>query len=527
MALSFNLIDEPWIPVVPRDGPPRDVGLRDVLLRAHEWVELYDNSPLVTVALHRLLLAILYRALPAQTEEEWHDLWGELWQARQLPPAPIIAYLERWRDRFDLFSETHPFYQTPGLKMAATDTLIRLANEINFAGIFDHTGEDGPVDFSPAQAARLLVGAQAFALGFGKSGRAQIDDVVIEPPYSADAICLRGLTLLFTGASLFETLLLNLVPLDLAPDDLPCWELDAPHMLRDTLVGGKRRTHPARGPVDRYTWQARLIRLLPEETAGGVVVIRTLFFTQGRSEEKDGGNDKIDPMKAYRADEKSGWVPVSLLPQKAAWRDAHSLLALGEQERRPPAAVEHLAERTFEGILPPEARFRLHAIGMATAPNKPGKFLLWRHERMPIAVGLLRDPAVMERLRESLAAAEEMGAELRARVRRVCHLYLDPEAGATGREPAREDVVDRVADALDALSPYWARLEQSFYKLLDDLATDAEGACTHWRQAIAREAESAFARACQDLGLSARALRAVARVYPFFGDREVAIGGET
>jgi CRISPR system Cascade subunit CasA len=231
-------------------------------------------------------------------------------------------------------------------------------------------------------------------------------------------------------------------------------------------------------------------------------------------------------MKAYRADDKLGWQPIALLPHKAAWRDAHSLLKLNETNTQPPAAVEYLAERVAENILSRESRFRLHAIGMATAPNKAGKFLLWRHDRMPVAAGLLRDPDVMEQLREGITTAEELGMELRRRMRRVCRLYLAPDADTSGRDPAREDV-DRLADSLNVLSPYWTHLEEPFYRLLDDLPTNLEAAVINWRQIIKRVAECAFSETCASLGTSARALRAVARVNPFFGDRPVAMEVKT
>ena len=59
---EFNLIDEPWIPCIDLHGQRVEYGIRDTLLKAHELREICDDSPLVTVAIHRLLLAILYRA---------------------------------------------------------------------------------------------------------------------------------------------------------------------------------------------------------------------------------------------------------------------------------------------------------------------------------------------------------------------------------------------------------------------------------------------------------------------------------
>ena len=61
MKYSFNLIDQPWIPCVLPHGRMEDLSLRDTLLNAHKITAIFDQSPLVTAALHRLLLAILHR----------------------------------------------------------------------------------------------------------------------------------------------------------------------------------------------------------------------------------------------------------------------------------------------------------------------------------------------------------------------------------------------------------------------------------------------------------------------------------
>ena len=64
----FNLIDERWIPVRFPDGSRDELGIRDTLLRSKEIEAIEDPSPLVVAALHRFLLAILYRALEGPTD---------------------------------------------------------------------------------------------------------------------------------------------------------------------------------------------------------------------------------------------------------------------------------------------------------------------------------------------------------------------------------------------------------------------------------------------------------------------------
>ena len=73
---SFNLIEEKWLPCVLLDNTFKNLSLNDVLTDAASIQELIGDSPPVTIALHRLLLAILHRALNApQNYEDWNDFW--------------------------------------------------------------------------------------------------------------------------------------------------------------------------------------------------------------------------------------------------------------------------------------------------------------------------------------------------------------------------------------------------------------------------------------------------------------------
>jgi CRISPR system Cascade subunit CasA len=108
----FDLVEEPWLPCETPAGERIELGIRTVLHRAHELAALHDESPLVTAVLHRLLLAILDRALQPKTRDDWLALW----RAERLPAAEIDAYLEKWKERFDLFHPKRPFMQVAGLE---------------------------------------------------------------------------------------------------------------------------------------------------------------------------------------------------------------------------------------------------------------------------------------------------------------------------------------------------------------------------------------------------------------------------
>lgn len=166
----FNLIDEKWIPVRFPDGSRDELGIRDTLLRAKEITAIEDQSPLVVASLHRLLLAVLYRALEGPTDiEQAKDLFEA-----GLPNDKIAQYLDKWRSRFWLFDEQYPFYQVPsyepkeknGKKQWRSWTaMVAEHNADNAKVLFDHinTGNAGTI---PAKkAVQWLIACQSFAVG--------------------------------------------------------------------------------------------------------------------------------------------------------------------------------------------------------------------------------------------------------------------------------------------------------------------------------------------------------------------------
>ncbi len=522
---EFNLIDEPWIPCIDAHGQRVEYGIRDTLLKAHELSEICDDSPLVTVAIHRLLLAILYRAYDGPRD---FQTWQALYRQRSFDQSKVIEYLDKHKSRFNLVDDHHPFYQMANLKTKTPVSITRLATECasgNNATLFDHSVDEEEVDWRAAQAARWLVGCQAFALGFGKSGDATINSAKETLPYSADAIALRGMNIWLQGMTAFDTLTINLTPTN--DKSSPPWELDDSHKHRDKLDIRKARTEISSfGIVDRFTWQSRLVWLLPKDG-----VFSRMYFTQGRSADKSPG----DPMKVYRTSKEEGISALPLSSGKAAWRDAHSILTIPapKSKEQRPACFNHLVRARSEGAIPPVNKFVAQVVGLASAPKKAGKFLLWRHERMPVPAAMLVDANLIERLGGLLQSAEQAASELNSRTRRIAKLYLTPDAESSdGRQPDKDEVT-KLANSIDPRPAYWSRLEQHFFKLLENLPKDwdtasndwkpdgQQAATNAWREHVKGEAWQAIKESIRSLGTTARAIQAVARVRTDFNDDDL------
>lgn len=501
---KFDLIHEPWIPIQ-AGNEVQEIGIREALLGARKLGDIQLSSPLETAAVTRLLLCVVMAACGPAT---WRDT-KILLETGRFPADTLTAYLDKWQDQFYLFGDK-PFLQIGTLTMAQATPLAALATEAatgNNATLFDHTRDDDPPAYTPAEAARKLVAAQAFALGFGRAADALVAEQPFPRPYFADAICLRGVTVWLSGKNLFETLVLNMVPrtttktvLPEPPTQRPIWEQADPLERLDRVVGGKRLAIRAQSIMDRLVWQSRLTRLLPETNAAGQTVVRRVYLTQGREADKSPG----DPMKVFVESKTEGIYALGLNAGKASWRDLHSLMAIGDKDRRPPI-FGHLAILVRKEVVAPDALYGLNVVGLATDPGKAGKFLLWRHDRLSVPAALLEDQKLVELLGVALTDAEFVASELRRRVYFVAKEFVPPHGNPDPKD------VGNLTDVLDARPAFWARLENHFIPLLANLPHQ-EDALGTWRTQVEQEAKRALIESCRQLGNTAPALRAKAAV---------------
>ena len=92
---SFNLVDEPWVPVRYRgETGRRFVGLRTAFADQQRIEAVVGPSPLATFSLYRLLLAIAHRAIAGPRDM---PAWTALLARGEVEPAAVFAYLSTQR----------------------------------------------------------------------------------------------------------------------------------------------------------------------------------------------------------------------------------------------------------------------------------------------------------------------------------------------------------------------------------------------------------------------------------------------
>ncbi|WP_232822467.1 type I-E CRISPR-associated protein Cse1/CasA [Thermus sediminis] len=477
MEAKFNLVDEPWIPVL-REERVVEVGIREALLEAPTILRIETPSPLEEAALHRLLLAVLHRALEGPRRPEDVLDW---WRAGRFPKKPIEDYLNHFRDRFFLFHPEAPFLQVADLPedkpLPWSKLLPELASGDN-PTLFDHTTEENVPKATYAQATRALLVHQTFALG-GLLRRYGV-------PSAQDAPVVRSALFLPTGENLLQTLLLNLVPYP-QEEDAPIWEVP-PLRLQD--LEGAKTEWPLSGRTRVYTWPSRGVRLLDEGDG-----VRFMGYGPGV---KPSEAVYRDPMVAQRLDAKVKVEFLRFSKEKSFWRDFSAMLP--RQGGKVAATVDHaqdLQNKLQDEEEGWEGQVALRVLGQVSELGKD-KVLDVRREVYPLPTGLL-SPKGEENLEKALKAAEELGQGL-------FHLVLEVAWAVMGERDRQE--LKNFARSLPLERLYWHALDGAFPRFLAQV--EKKDSLELWREELKGAARGAWEATRLFLGTEARHLKALA-----------------
>lgn len=459
MATSFNLIDEPWIPVLDLDGLEREVSLREAILGSHRYRDLAGELPTMRFALLRVILSVAYRVLDRKRVEEPTEAWGELWKQPELPVEGFGRYFDDWWHRFDLFHESEPFLQAPGLRTAKDEwkpVSLIVADADPEGALFTMRSELGSL--SPAEAARWLVHAHAYDYSGIKSGAVGDDRVKGGKGYPMGlgwAGWLGGTAL--NGRDLRETILLNLIIGRTArnPHDVPIWE-------RTVLTAAKRSSEEIGeiGPLALMTWPQRRIRLRVEEQRVVEVLVANgdeLDYTVRNENEPMSGWRFSEPQSAKAKSLR--YMPKKLDAGQSLWRGLSTLIPTAASARPSAAAAKKwnvlrvaepaevltwLGRLVREKELPPDRVVEVSVVSMQYGTQN-ASFEEVVSDRLAFAAAL----SELEMGAGLLELAQEASSRAEKAVRALVHLAQDIDRAAGGNG---EDASGSVgADAFAAL----------------------------------------------------------------------------
>lgn len=473
---GFNLCEQPWIQVRDAHGLTRLVSLRDAFRGADEIVAIAGELPTQSVAILRLMLAVLKRATIdiGHSTRTWRDWWRN-----GLPTQAVDAYLDEWSDRFDLRDPERPFYQVAGLATGSGNRsgLVKLIADLPDGNpFFTQRAGEGRSRLSAAEAARWLVHCQAFDPSGIKSGASGDDRVKGGKGYPIGIAWAGWLGLVvLEGGNLRETLLLNL-PLD-APEqsgDHPVWE-------RPALGPAVEEDHPEPlGSADLFTWPSRrvLLHWNDDEVVDVQISNGDPLAPHNRR--------SVEPMTAWRRsptqEKKLGlatvYMPLAHDPAKQVWRGLGALLdpvpesRREEQSRLRSGTIDWLATLVSEESLPLDRVVRMRTVGMVYG-SQSAVIDTVVDDPLDAHVAALTDLRVIALAKRGVAVAD-------AAVQALAELAGNlADATNSDRDSARQRAREQGYAALDFHYRQW------FAELTAN--SEPEGAVQAWGQLVQRE----------------------------------------
>ncbi|MFF1627423.1 type I-E CRISPR-associated protein Cse1/CasA [Streptomyces sp. NPDC058272] len=447
---TYNLFDEPWIPVrwnhsTPLPHPER-VGLRDLLLRSGDIATLAITDPPAHSALLRILYALTARvtALDETGPGDWGERRLDILDAGQLPPDGIAAYVDRYQHRFFLYDgdggrpwmqDARLAGQCDGGNTAGVNKLIVTRPAGNAHAWFRH-GSDARPDLPTAAEAVLSLLVWHY---YGPSGRCSAREVNGAKTASATAGPLRtALSYHPAGETLFETLLAGLVPPELTVrrlSDLCPWE-------REELPNPDAAPPLPSGPCSRLTaCSQHALLLVPDESNPGLV--QDAYITWAY---RTGRIPRDDNYLIWQISQQGNRYPRPADSQRALWRDLDALL-LSE----PPGTAQPQRPKVFQYASEVSEDLRVRALGFEQEGQaKDTQFI---DAGTPPVMGFTEQkaPATAPAVGRMRQLGEMYGRRLDRAVRRAWAEYMnDPKANGD-------------TWAAEAAARYWPGAEAEFW----------------------------------------------------------------
>ena len=449
--------------------------------------EIQADNPPTTLAIYRFLLAVLHRAYQGPKNV---DHWEEIQQDNG---KRAIAYLEKWRDRFDLFHPEQPFMQDAEIpeKSAGDVYLAHVLHGNNTSTVFCHEHEWSNSSLSIPEAARLVLRLHNFDTGGRKTGATE--SAAVLPMMDAANVLVRG-------HHLCETLLLNLIQYDgeekpcvSTGDDLPAWERQSQ----------KPKERIPIGYIDYLTYQWRRVKIF----AQGDRVVRVALHPGDRIP-KDLSTSQWECGIAYSKN-KNGLMTVRLNQSRSLWRDSAVFLQSSNEVSSCPRIIEWVAILKSEKDLV-NPIIHLQVLGLNVDNAKP---LGWTSQQFAAPLIYLTNKALWQSLSSAIAIAENHQQIFRAFKGSPYHSLA---------EVLKNNNAAGFAATLDGESRYWTTLDRKFQELLQalpiDKTKDGNGitygnvALPNWTKTVqdaAREAFTDSIASIRNYEARAKALRAL------------------
>ncbi|MEU9033338.1 type I-E CRISPR-associated protein Cse2/CasB [Streptomyces sp. NPDC048352] len=427
-----------------QDKRPRLLPLLEAFEES-ENIALAHRSPGALIAFHDFLLGLMYAAgVFPRTERQWQE-WVE--DRQPLDEVAKVLSGSEFDGRLDLFHPQRPFGQHAGLLPFLHRHGYGPAQlDIERAGHGAQLAEHVHLHHERRPPVHEAFAAMLVLQGYDTGGRmmAQNDWLGRAFTYGAVGRNAQRVRSLAMGRSLADTLRLNITPVPRSAAGTFNFSWSDARPDRRVFTGpAAGRARPVDGPADLHSWLGRSVALAPARRPDGEIVIDRVLI---------GGGELMTPLPPQLLQDAvlvAGW-PQQARADRALWRTSPALYAGADPDN---AKGSDLFSR-LEGL---GRRVEILSVGLLTAKSS---FLGWVSETFPF-VGALR---------EELYLAATDGAQWCEKAERAA-----ASAAAVARDAAfpraRPEERKQLLARLLSAPQLWARYEEHFHRLLDDVAS--------------------------------------------------------
>ncbi|MCG9876525.1 MAG: type I-E CRISPR-associated protein Cse1/CasA [Leptospiraceae bacterium] len=365
---SFNLLDNPWLPVVTLKGEKEFLSVNEFLNKAHELERFDFPLPGLETAVIRFFVALVHIIGAPETLKDWENSL----LAGKFDKKFSKDLNEQYYDKFDLFSKTDPFMQEKKIDEKFIKPLSKLIDEFPSGNNSVHFGTKelkanitkNDIGVDPAIAAALLLYCQMTP----RSGLGGFLSGVInaKTPYY----------ILLKGKNLFESITLNVLHNQALQSIADNSTIGIPKdgwykIFKGDVLPNKIRIQ------DGLLWSSRIIKLIPHEVAGlecsisarkSSILIRKIFYSPQQAQVKARWEDPFNGLNQIKNEVKKISPNGKNLP---AWKDYPAFIFSERNEEKKSSILRpKILERALNSKQIQKFSIKLFVFGVSTKQDK-------------------------------------------------------------------------------------------------------------------------------------------------------------
>ncbi len=495
---SFNLLTEPWLPVVSIKGEKKFLSLNDFLKQAHDLERFDFPLPGLETAVLRFLVAIVHIVGAPNDKSEWED-----WYKRGKFEDTFITELQKYKDKLDLFSKTDPFLQEVEFYDNTIKPVSKLidsfpsGNNSSHFGILDLKKGFDSICLHPSIAFPIMLYCFVGVLA-GTDGDGGLNGG--STPYYVS----------IHSNNIFKTIFLNVI--DASQINELAYKRKCKKAQSGWLENIKDDTSTSNLSIqDSLLWKPRKIRLIPVKienklcsVTGKTITefgIKEISYTKQKATLKKGEfwEDSFNaiveaPISKSKTELKKS-KPFGDLP---SWKDFPNLILLEKKQDldkqqdlakfiNPPLLVRRLLEITAKK----EKTISICVLGVIT--NK-AKILRISENKFPFKPSFVEDESISSKIKLIVQDTKKFEGKILFSL--VLSLKLEKKIKTKQGRKIRERIL------LIFQSAYWHELGAMFEDSLARLAESdkyASDVLIDWKKMLAKHVRSTFERHTQKL----------------------------